>query len=126
MFGDFLLGGIILKKLKRNINVGFRVTAEEQGAIKKRMEIAGIGSLRVYLLKMALMGHIICLDLKDVQECSRLLRSISNNVNQLAKKANEGGNVYAADVVDVKARLDEIWTQQNKIIKSLAEILEAV
>ena len=113
-----------MKKLKRNINVGFRVNEEERDAIIKRMEMAGIGSLRVYLLKMALMGHIICLDMVDVRECSRLLRIVSNNVNQLAKKANEGGNVYAADVEDVKTQLGGIWDQQEKIIKSLAKILE--
>ena len=74
---------------------------------------------------MALNGHIINLDLVDVRECSRLLRIVSNNVNQLAKKANEGGNVYAADITDIRERLDEIWTQQETIIKSLTKILEA-
>ena len=115
-----------MQKLKRSINMGFRVTAEEQEAIRKRMEMAGIGSLRVYLMKMALMGHIICLDLADVRECSRLLRNVSGNVNQIAKRINEMGNVYAADLSDIQERLGDIWKQQDKIIKSLAKVLEVV
>jgi len=114
------------QNLKRNINMGFRVTAEEQEQIMKRINDIGFSSVRAYLLKMALNGMIVNLDLTDVRECSRLLRNIGNNINQIAKRANETGNVYAADMEEVKFRLGEIWEQQNKIIKSLAKILEVV
>lgn len=115
-----------MQKLKRSINMGFRVTEEERDLILKRMEEIGFPSLRAYLLKMALNGMIVTLDLADVRECSRLLRIVSNNINQLAKRANEGGNVYAADLADIQERLGEIWNQQDKIIRSLSKILEAV
>ena len=115
-----------MQKLKRNINMGFRVTAEEQAQIMERMNDIGFPSVRSYLLKMALNGMIVNLDLVDVRECSRLLRSISNNAKQLAKRANEYGNVPAAQIADVKSQLNEIWEQQNKIIKSLTKILGAV
>ena len=115
-----------MQKLKRSINMGFRVTAEEQEAIRKRMEMAGISSLRVYLMKMALMGHIICLDMADVRECSRLLRTVSNNVNQIAKHSNQNGRIYTAEIDYIKERLDEVWQQQDKIIKSLTKVLEVV
>ena len=115
-----------MQKLKRNINMGFRVTAEEQQQIMKRMNEIGFPSVRAYLLKMALNGMIVQLDLTEVQECSRLLRNIGNNVNQLAKRANEYGNVSAVEIAEVKSQLCEIWEQQNKIIKSLTKILGAV
>lgn len=113
-----------MQKLKRSVNIGFRVTEEEQEMIRRRMEQAGIRSLRAYLLKMAVDGMVVSLDLADVRECSRLLRIVSNNINQVAKRVNEGGNIYAADIADVQNRLGEIWVQQDKIIKSLAKILE--
>lgn len=113
-----------MQKLKRNINMGFRVTAEERDLIMKRMEEIGFPSVRSYLLKMALNGMIINLDLTDVRECSRLLRNVSNNVNQIAKRANESGNIYADDLADIQAWLDDVWRQQDKIIRSLTKILE--
>ena len=115
-----------MQKLKRNINMGFRVNAEEQAQIMKRMSEIGFPSVRAYLLKMALNGMIVNLDLTNVRECSKLLRNISNNINQLAKRANEYGYVSVAEIEDVKTQLGEIWEQQNKIIKSLAKILEVV
>ena len=87
-----------MQKLKRNINMGFRVTAAEQAQIMERMNEIGFPSVRSYLLKMALNGLIINIDSADVRECSRLLRSVSNNVNQIAKRANEGYNMYADEI----------------------------
>lgn len=113
-----------MQKLKRSINMGFRVTQEEYDLILKRMQEIGFPSIRSYLLKMALNGAIVTLDLADVRECSRLLRIVSNNVNQIAKRVNEGGHLYDADIDDVENRLDEIWKLQNKIIRDLSKVLE--
>ncbi len=114
-----------MRKLTRNINIGFRVTEEEQAMIRQRMSELGIRNLRAYLLKMAINGYVVNLDLADVRECSRLLRIVSNNVNQIARRVNGGGNLYAADISDVQTRLDEIWRGQNKIIRELSKIVEA-
>ena len=113
-----------IQNLKRSINLGFRVTEEEKAQIYQRMELAGIKNLRAFLLKMALNGYVINLDLNDVRECNRLLRSISNNVNQLAKRANGGGNVGLQELMEVQQSLGAVWEQQDKIIRSLTKVLE--
>jgi len=112
------------QNLKRNINMGFRVNEEEQRLIRQRMSQTGISNLRAYLLKMAIDGYVINLDLTDVRECSRLLSNISNNINQIAKHANTTGAIHATDMTAIKTYLDEIWAQQNKILRSLAKIVE--
>ena len=38
-----------------------------------------------------------------------VLRRCSDNLNQYAKRANETGSIYAADIEDLQNRLDEIW-----------------
>ena len=115
-----------MQNLKRNINIGFRVTAEEKEMIQKRMDQVGIRNLRAYLLKMAVNGYVINLDLSEVNECSRLLRTVSNNVNQIAKYANTTGAVYGTDIASIQKQLDKVWQQQDKIIRSLAKVLEVV
>jgi hypothetical protein len=122
--GIFVWEEHFMQKLKRNINMGFRVTQEEYDLIMERMNEIGFPSTRSYLLKMALNGHIFTLDLADMRECSRLLRIVSNNLNQIARRANEAGSIYIADIQDVQARLDEIWRQQDTIIQSLTKVLE--
>ena len=114
------------QKLTRAINIGFRVTEKEKEMIYKRMKQTKIGNLRAYLLKMAVDGRIVEVDLTRVKECSSLLRNISNNINQIAKRANETGNVYPADIAEIQSRQDEIWKQQDEIIRGLAELVEAM
>ena len=124
--GDFSFEGGSMRKLKRNVNMGFRVTEEEKQWILERMAQANISSLRVYLLKMAVNGWVVNLDLAEVSECSRLLRSISNNVNQIAKFVNTMGAVYVSDMEKIQSQLEAVWQQQDKILRSLSKILEAV
>ena len=115
-----------MQNLKRNINIGFRVTSEEKEMIQKRMEQVGIRNLRAYLLKMAVNGYVVNLDLSEVNECSRLLRTVSNNMNQIAKYANTTGAVYSSDIAAIQEQLTKVWQQQDKIIRSLAKVLEVV
>jgi len=114
-----------MQNLKRNIALTFRVNAEEQEGIKRKMELAGIRSLRGFLLKMALTGRVIQLDLTNVRECARLLGNIAGNVNQIAKRANETGSIYASDIIAIKSEVAELREQQKRTIKILADILEA-
>lgn len=51
-----------------------------------------------------------------------LLRGATNNLNQIARRANETRSVYAADVEDMQARYAELWEAANKILLELAQI----
>ena len=112
------------QKLQRNIALTFRVNEDERDFIRKKMKSAGIENLRLYLLKMAVCGQIITIDMTDVQECGKMLRSISNNVNQLARHANEGYGVCKNSLEQVRDKLNEAWQQQDRIIRTLTDILE--
>ncbi|MCL1885378.1 MAG: plasmid mobilization relaxosome protein MobC [Dehalococcoidia bacterium] len=112
-----------MQKLKRNINIGFRVNQQEQDLIRSRMSQCGFRNMRAYLLKMALNGYVINVDLTDVRECSRLLRIISNNLNQIAKRVNEGGS---ANLADIQFKLDEVREQQGHILNGITKVLREV
>lgn len=107
---------------KRNVQMNFRVSKEEEQLIRKRMEECGIISIGVYLRKMALDGYCIRMDMSDVKEVLRLLRINSNNINQYAKKANETGRVYAEDIKHVQASQEELWRLMKEILGRLAKI----
>ena len=114
------------QNLKRSVALTFRVSKEEREIIKKRMKLAGITTMRTFLLKMALTGRVISVEMDSISECNRLLRIIGNNINQVAKRANVTGNVYEADLAEIKERQGEIWEQQNKIIGLLSKLVERV
>ena len=64
----------------------------------------------------------INLDLQDVKALVSLLRICSNNLNQYAKRANETGSIYEADINDLQVRLEEIWTDMKEVLVRLSSI----
>lgn len=85
---------------KRDQDVHFLASKEEVERIHEKMDELGIRSMGAYLRKMALDGYCIRLDLQDVKALVSLLRICSNNLNQYAKRANETGSIYRADIED--------------------------
>lgn len=106
----------------RTKRIHFLVSPAEEAQIHQKMNELGIRNRNAYLRKMALDGYCIKLDLQDVKELVSLLRRCSNNLNQYAKRANETGNIYAADVNDLQERLDEIWTGMKEVLVHLSSI----
>lgn len=106
----------------RTKRIHFLVSPAEEAQIYQKMSELGIRNRNAYLRKMALDGYCIKLDLQDVKELVSLLRRCSNNLNQYAKRANETGNIYAADVNDLQERLDEIWTEMKEVLVHLSSI----
>jgi hypothetical protein len=115
-----------MQKLQRNISMTFRVTEKERDYIRRRQEQTGIRNMRAYLLKMAVDGRVIQVELDSVKEMNRLLSNATNNINQITKRMNQTGNIYAADLADIQARQDEIWEQQMKILSRLNKVLGVV
>ena len=99
-----------------------KVSPRELQAIRERMESVGIQNLSAYMLKMAMNGFIIQLDMSDMKEVLRLMKINSNNLNQYAKKANETDSIYKADIEDLKKRQDEIWEMTRDILSRLSSI----
>ena len=65
---------------------------------------------------------VLHLDLKELQRMAYLLQMCSNNLNQYAKAANENGRVYAADMEDLRQRLDELIDIGKQILSKRAEL----
>jgi len=110
------------KKLTRNHCINFAVTEQEREMIDRRMAQTGMKNRRAYLLKMAVDGRVIHIELESVREMVRLLSNATNNINQIAKRANETGNIYAADLEDLSSRYEEIWSQTKTILRKLGDL----
>ena len=109
-------------KEKRDEIIILRLTKTEKNRIYEKMFSMGIRSLSAYIRKMALDGYCLHLDLKELRRMAYLLQMCSNNLNQYAKAANENGRVYAADMEDLRQRLDELIDIGRKILARLAEL----
>ena len=105
---------------KRDEIIILRTTKAEKNRIYEKMLGMGIRSLSAYIRKMALDGYCLHLDLKELRRMAYLLQMC--NLNQYAKAANETGRVYAADMEDLRQRLDELIDIGRQILSRLAEL----
>lgn len=108
--------------MKREKQLLIRISDEDKERIQVKMEEAGILNMSAYVRKMALDGICVRLDLADVRQLIVLLQRCSTNLNQYAKRANETGSIYAADIEDLRSRLDEIWELSRQSLAHLASI----
>jgi len=111
-----------IQKPMREIQLKFRVSPQERVLIERRMEQVGTANMAAYLRKMSIDGYVLRLDLPELKEMVSLLRRCSNNLNQVAKRANETGRIYAEDLEDLTERLDRLWESANQIITALANV----
>jgi hypothetical protein len=104
----------------------FRVTEKERELIRKAQARTKIKNTRAYLLKMAVDGRVVEIDLESVNEMVQLLGNISNNINQIAARANAPGNINAADIDEIKTWQEELWVQQKEILRRFNNLMDAV
>ena len=107
---------------KRNVQIIFWVTEDERDMIEQKMAQVGKDNLSAYLRKISSDGYIVKLDLPELREMISLLRRSSNNLNQIAKRLNETGRFYAADLEDMLRRQEQLWQTANRILSRLAMV----
>ena len=106
----------------REYRLFIRVTAEERHRVCGMIPGLENQSLSAYIRKMALDGYCLNLDLPQLRKMSYLLQNCSNNLNQMAKRVNEGNQLYAADLEDLSTRLDELISTGKQILAKLTEL----
>jgi len=106
----------------RSVNLALRVTEDERAMIERRMAQAKMKNMRGFIVKMVEEGQVVRLELDGVKEMVRLLSNATNNINQIARRANEAGNIYAADLDELRGRYDELWEQMKTILNKLTKI----
>ncbi len=111
-----------MKQGTRSKAFNLRLSDQEKKLITEKMKIAGIPQMSTYLRKMAIDGYILKLDMPELKEMISLMRYSSNNLNQIAKRANETGRVYETDIKAVQATQEEIWKGINKILSRLGKL----
>ena len=84
------------------------------------MREAGTTNMGAYLRKMALDGYILRLDLPELKEILSQLRYMGNNVNQIAKRANEVAVIDEMDIRGVSKRQERMLEQMARLLEKLS------
>jgi hypothetical protein len=92
---------------KRNIQIKFWVNEDEYKRIIEKVLLSKMKIGR-YLRNAALKKEIIVYDFTSIFELSAQISRIGNNINQIAKKLNQGGRISGSELSYLYSSLENI------------------
>jgi hypothetical protein len=111
---------ISMENDSRNTIVKFRLNKDESEVLEKKFRNSGYKSKSEFIRMMIFQGLIIKVDDKTAKDYDRNLVGISNNINQIARRVNSTGKIYAEDIEEIQNGVKEIW-QQLKYFQSVLQ-----
>ena len=89
---------------------------DEQYILEQKVKASGMRSKSSFIRHQILYGYVYDIDYSDLREYNTMLSKISSNLNQITKRMNATGNVYAADVKQVKELMKQVWDTQKVML----------
>ncbi len=108
-----------MRKIRR---IDLRISEQEYELILQKMKQSKSTNLSAYMIKMAIDGMVINLNMPELKGVASLLRYNGNNINQIAKRLNESKSVYASDIEDIKEKQEQISDMVKKIFFKLSKL----
>ncbi len=112
-----------MENRKRNVQIIIRVTEEERALIEEKMQQIPTLNLSAYARKMLIDGYIT-LDLQEVKGHTAQLQKIGVNINQIAKRINETGRIYADDMDEIKRAMEEVWRLERRLLLQFKSLMK--
>ena len=92
----FMKGLIYLRKFKQVKRKEIVFSLDEWSKIEHLAAEANLNTTE-YIRRVALNKKIVQMNMPDITHVLNVMKSVANNLNQLAKKAHEINKIYAAD-----------------------------
>ena len=96
-------------KTKRKHSIQVRLSDEEYEAFNRKFTSSGMKARSDFFRHMIFTGYIVIFNDDKMNELLKLARSISNNFNQVAVRANSCGKVYSEDISALREEVEKLW-----------------
>ena len=105
-----------MEKRERENRFTLRLNDDELYILEQKTKAAHMKDKSSFLRHLILYGYVYDVDYSELREYNAALAKIGNNLNQIAKRMNATGNVYAADVTEVKELMNKVWQSQKSML----------
>ena len=105
-----------MAKRERKNELKIYLNDDEQYILEQKVKISGMKSKSSFLRHLILYGYVYDIDYSDLRDYNAALGKISSNLNQIAKRMDATGNVYKADVAEVKELMKKVWETQKSML----------
>ena len=95
----------------RNERLEIKLTKEEKALFEKKKRLAKCRNMSLFIRKCVLEKQIYQIGLEPFRDLQGLLSNATNNINQIAKRANSTGVIYKDDINDMKEQIEHFSKQ---------------
>ena len=111
-----------MNKRERENRFTLRLNDDELYILAQKTKAANMKDKSSFLRHLILYGYVYDIDYSELREYNAALAKIGNNLNQIAKRINATGNVYATDVTEVKELMNKVWQSQKSMLSKQPSI----
>ena len=103
---------------RRDIQLVFRVTADEKAFIQGKMRSIGMTNFREYARQMATKGYVINVDPTEIKNLSAELQKIDVNVRQILRHVNKMDcTAHINDAESIRSKMIENWDMVRELFR---------
>lgn len=111
-----------MENRERQNRLTLRLSDDELYILEQKWKASGMKSKSAFLRHLVLYGYVYDVNYDHLREYNTILSRIGNNLNQIAKRMNATGNVYQADVKEVKELMKQVWQSQKSMLSKQPSI----
>ncbi len=104
------------KNRSRKYGIVIHLSEDEKYILDEKTKCSNMTSRAAFIRHLILYGYVYDIDYSELQEYNAALAKIGNNLNQIARRMNATGNVYKADVNEVKELMQKVWHTQKSML----------
>ena len=104
---------------KRDKWLKIRISEREKEVIETKFRNSGMKNVSDFIRAMIFVGVIVKFSDDDCKQLLRDFSAMSNNINQIARRANSTGKVYPEDIAQIKEGQQKLWQLLNCFLSQL-------
>ncbi|MBO5032972.1 MAG: MobC family plasmid mobilization relaxosome protein [Lachnospiraceae bacterium] len=111
-----------MAKRERQNELKIYLNDDERYILEQKWKASNMKSKSSFIRHLILYGYVYDVNYEHLREYNTILSRIGNSLNQIAKRMNATGNVYAADVREVKELMKQVWQSQKSMLSKQPSI----
>ena len=111
-----------MSERERKIPVQCYLSDDENYILQEKFKLSKMKSKSSFLRHLILYGFVYDVDYAELRRYNNLLANISNNLNQISKRANTTGHLYEEDIKEVKELMNNVWHTQKSMLSKQPSI----
>lgn len=101
---------------ERNNPIQIYLSDDEFFILKSKLRMSRMRSISAFIRHLIIYGYVYDIDYKELHEYNTQLSRIGSNINQIVRRVSKTGNLYDADVKEIKELMEKVWHTQESML----------